>query len=53
VLPGQPHHITQRGNRWERTFFEAGAYVLYLDLLADAAGRGDLAGIAAPVCQMP
>jgi hypothetical protein len=38
VLPGQPHHITQRGNRRERTFFEAGDYVLYLDLLADAAG---------------
>jgi putative transposase len=53
VLPGQPHHITQRGNRRERTFFEAGDYVLYLDLLADAAGRGDLAGIAAPVCQTP
>ena len=37
VLPGVPHHITQRGNRRERTFFEDGDYALYLDLLAQAA----------------
>ena len=39
VLPGIPHHITQRGNRRERTFFEDGDYALYLDLLADGAER--------------
>jgi putative transposase len=39
VLPGVPHHVTQRGNRRERTFFEDGDYALYLDLLAQAAGR--------------
>jgi len=39
VLPGIPHHVTQRGNRRERTFFEDGDYELYLDLLADAARR--------------
>ena len=39
VLPGIPHHITQRGNRGERTVFEDGDYALYLDLLADAAER--------------
>jgi putative transposase len=39
VLPGIPHHITQRGNRREQTFFEDGDYALYLDLLADGAGR--------------
>ena len=39
VLPGVPHHVTQRGNRRERTFFEDGDYERYLDLLADAAGR--------------
>nr|WP_231625003.1 hypothetical protein [Novosphingobium sp. AAP93] len=39
MIPGIPHHITQRGNRRERTFFEDGDYALYLDLLADAAGR--------------
>ena len=39
VLPGTPHHVTQRGNRRGQTFFEGGDYALYLDLLADAAGR--------------
>ena len=39
VLPGIPHHVTQRGNRRERTFFEDGDYALYLDLLSDAAER--------------
>jgi putative transposase len=39
VLPGVPHHITQRGNRREKTFFEDSDYALYLDLLADAASR--------------
>ena len=39
VLPGVPHHVTQRGNRRERTFFEDGDYALYLDLLAQAADR--------------
>ena len=37
VIPGVPHHVTQRGNRRERTFFEDGDYQLYLDLLAEAA----------------
>jgi putative transposase len=39
VLPGIPHHVTQRGNGRQRTFFEEGDYALYLDLLADAAER--------------
>ena len=39
VLPGIPHHVTQRGNGRQRTFFEEGDYALYLDLLADAARR--------------
>lgn len=37
VLPGHPHHVTQRGNRGARTFFEAGDYARYLELLAAAA----------------
>ena len=37
VIPGVPHHVTQRGNRREPTFFEDGDYQLYLDLLAEAA----------------
>jgi putative transposase len=43
VLPGIPHHVTQRGNRRERTFFEDGDYALYLDLLAEAAHRANVA----------
>ncbi len=39
VVPGLPHHVTQRGNRRERTFFEEGDYALYRDLLADSSTR--------------
>lgn len=34
-----PHHVTQRGNRHEPTFFEEGDFNLYLDGLADATPR--------------
>lgn len=51
VLPGFPHHITQRGNRRERTFFEDGDYALYLDLLAQGCER---AGVEVwSYCLMP
>lgn len=39
VIPGLPHHVTQRGNGRQQTFFEEGDYALYLDLLAQAAER--------------
>ena len=39
VIPGIPHHVTQRGNGRAQTFFEEGDYALYLDLLADACRR--------------
>lgn len=42
VLPGIPHHVTQRGNRRERASFEDGDFALYLDLLADAAERAQV-----------
>ena len=32
VIPGVPHHVTQRGNGRQQTFFEPGDYGLYLDL---------------------
>jgi putative transposase len=51
VLPGIPHHVTQRGNRRERVFFEDGDYALYLDLLAEAAERAGVAIWA--YCLMP
>lgn len=34
VAPGYPHHITQRGNRRQDTFFEDDDYRLYLELMA-------------------
>jgi putative transposase len=33
VLPGIPHHVTQRGNSRRRTFFGDSDYALYLSLL--------------------
>ncbi|TMJ40938.1 MAG: transposase [Alphaproteobacteria bacterium] len=35
VVPGLPHHITQRGNGRQRTFFADADYALYRDLLAE------------------
>ncbi len=35
VLPGVPHHITQRGNYRQKIYFRADDYQLYLDLLLD------------------
>ena len=39
VIPGIPHHVTQRGIGRARAFFEDGDFALYLDLLAEAAQR--------------
>lgn len=39
VVPGLPHHVTQRGNRREKTFFKEGDYALYRDLLAESCAR--------------
>jgi putative transposase len=41
VIPGLPHHVTQRGNRRAQVFFEDGDYELYRDLLADAARKAE------------
>jgi len=35
VAPGYPHHVTQRGNRRQRTFFGAADYRAYLALMAE------------------
>ncbi len=35
VIPGLPHHVTQRGNGRARTFFADADYALYRDLLAE------------------
>ncbi len=35
VAPGYPHHITQRGNRRQQTFFCDSDYSTYLELMAE------------------
>ena len=35
VVPGMPHHITQRGNRRQQTFFGDEDYEIYLELMAE------------------
>jgi putative transposase len=35
VIPGLPHHVTQRGNRREAIFFENGDHEIYIDMLAE------------------
>ncbi len=35
VVPGVPHHVTQRGNRRQTTFFEEGDYETYKSLMAE------------------
>lgn len=39
VVPGYPHHITQRGNRKQQTFFAVEDYRLYLRLLERRSDR--------------
>jgi putative transposase len=51
VIPGLPHHVTQRGNRREAIFFEDGDHEIYLDLLAEQALKADVAVWA--YCLMP
>jgi len=51
VVPGYPHHVTQRGNRGQRTFFERSDYRKYLELIAKARRSADAAVWA--YCLMP
>ena len=39
VVPGLPHHVTQRGNRREAVFFEDGDQQIYCDMLAEQARK--------------
>jgi hypothetical protein len=39
VIPGMPHHVTQRGNRRQQTFFNDGDYAAYLELMAQWCGE--------------
>ncbi len=40
VVPGLPHHVTQRGNRRQQTFFSAADHRLYIELMAAWCARG-------------
>ena len=51
VIPGLPHHVTQRGNRREPVFFGEDDYRAYLDLVSAAAQRSGTAIWA--YCLMP
>ena len=42
VIPGLPHHVTQRGNGRARTFFSDADYALYRDLLAEHCRAADV-----------
>ena len=39
VVPGLPHHITQRGNRRQQTFFNDEDYAAYVELMAEWCGE--------------
>ncbi len=39
IAPGFPHHITQRGNRRQQTFFSDADYDAYIDLMAEWCGH--------------
>ena len=41
VIPGLPHHVTQRGNRREQVFFGDDDYTAYLDMLRLATQKSE------------
>ena len=43
IVPGLPHHVTQRGNRRETVFFSDADYELYRDLLAMQCSKHEVA----------
>jgi putative transposase len=51
VVPGFPHHITQRGGRRQQTFFDRADYRAYIDLLA--ARKADVGVDIWAYCLMP
>ncbi len=51
VVPGAPHHVTQRGNRRRQTFFREEDYLTCLHLAAEAFGEAGVEVWA--YCLMP
>ena len=42
IAEGMPHHITQRGNRRQQTFFSEDDYKAYLELMAEWCEKYDV-----------
>jgi len=42
VVPNYPHHVTQRGNRRQKTFFCEDDYHAYIDLIAEAKSKASV-----------
>ena len=51
VVPGHPHHVTQRGNRRQQTFFGDDDYRAYIELMGEWCARCGVAIWA--YCLMP
>jgi len=51
VIPGVPHHITQRGNEKQQVFFEDDDYVKYLALLREESASNGMRILG--YCLMP
>jgi putative transposase len=51
VVPGLPHHVTQRGNRRQPIFFADGDHAVYRDLLGKRARKAQVEVWA--YCLMP
>ena len=51
IVPGTPHHVTQRGNRRQALFTQEGDYALYRDLLAERCAHNHVTCWA--YCLMP
>jgi putative transposase len=51
VIPNTPHHVTQRGNRRQKTFFSDADYVAYLHMAAEAFSKAGVQVWA--YCLMP
>ncbi len=51
VVPQYPHHVTQRGNRKQKTFFRDADFRLYLDMIVEAKAKAGAEVLA--YCLMP
>jgi hypothetical protein len=45
VVPGHPHHVTQRGNRRQPIFFEPSDYAIYCDMLSEQCRKARIGSV--------